>query len=60
MDIQEGGLWWEKFSEREQDKKFNLSPTEEFIKALYLYNYMLHSQKINSLEEIENSTPQTP
>jgi hypothetical protein len=53
MKSQSGGVWWNKKSERD---KLNLSPCEKFIKASYMYNYLLHAQKINSIDEIDNPT----
>ena len=37
------------------DRKI-LFPFELFIKFIYHYNYLLHSEKINSIEEIENES----
>lgn len=50
----EGGFFWDSNYELRNNNLFNLSPTENFIRTLYWYNFLLHSEKVNSYDEIEN------
>jgi len=52
---QEGGFYWDYISEKnDKSRIFNLSPSENFIRTTYWYNYLIHAEKVISFENIEN------
>ena len=55
-----GGYWWSENVEHNWNKKAsnnvrNLSPTENFIRSLYLYNFLLHSKRIGCSSDNDDS-----
>jgi hypothetical protein len=52
-------IWWHSNSrngKQIEKRSFDLSPTENFIRATYYYNYLLNAQKVNSFEDIDNAS----
>jgi hypothetical protein len=49
---QVGGNWWDHTSKN--NNNLSLFPCESFIKTSYIYNYILHSQIVEKLSDIEN------
>lgn len=52
---QEGGFYWDyTIEKKDKERVFNLSPSENFIRTVYWYNYLIYAEKVNSFEDIEN------
>ena len=52
--MQIGGYWWNDRTEEDKNSVNNLSPTENFIRTSYMYNYLLHSTRVKDLRELSD------
>ena len=53
---QKGGVYWDFISEKNDTngRIFNLSPTENFIRTIYWYNYMLHAERVLDYDSLNS------